>query len=35
MIFPEALPHIKTFLKPVSLGRCAQALLIPCRGKIC
>ena len=30
MIFQEALPHIKTFLKPVSLGRCAQALLIRC-----
>src|SRR5262245_3926943 len=30
MIFPEALPLIKTFLKPVTLGRRAQALLIRC-----
>jgi Transposase DDE domain len=30
MIFPEALPQIKIFLKPVSLGRGAQALLIRC-----
>jgi hypothetical protein len=30
MIFQEALPHIKTFLKPVALGRCAQALVIRC-----
>jgi hypothetical protein len=30
MIFQDALPHIKTFLKPVSLGHRAQALLIRC-----
>jgi hypothetical protein len=30
MIFQEALPHIKTFLKPVALGRRAQALVIRC-----
>jgi hypothetical protein len=30
MIFPDVLPHIQTFLKPVSLGRRAQALLIRC-----
>jgi hypothetical protein len=28
MIFRDALPLLKTFLKPVSLSRCAQALLI-------
>jgi hypothetical protein len=30
MIFREALPHIRTFLKPVTLGRRAQGLLIRC-----
>jgi Transposase DDE domain len=30
MIFPEALPLIKTFLQPVALGRCAQGLLLRC-----
>jgi hypothetical protein len=30
MIFQEALPHIKTFLKPVALGHRAQALVIRC-----
>lgn len=30
MIFREALPHIKTFLLPVTFGRRAQALLIRC-----
>jgi hypothetical protein len=30
MIFQDALPHLKTFLKPVALRRRAQALLIRC-----
>ena len=30
MIFPEALPLIKTFLQPVALGRRAQGLLLRC-----
>jgi Transposase DDE domain len=30
MIFQDALPHLKTFLKPVALRRRAQALVIRC-----
>ena len=30
MIFQDAVPHLKSFLKPVALGRRAQALLIRC-----
>jgi len=30
MIFQDALPHLKSFLKPVALGRRAQALVIRC-----
>jgi hypothetical protein len=28
LIFPEALPHIDTFLKPVDLGKTARILVI-------
>ena len=30
MIFQDALPHIKTFLKPLALGKATQALVIRC-----
>ena len=30
MIFQDAVPHLKSFLKPVALGRRAQALVIRC-----